>query len=97
MIDALVASRIPIQFVGQIATVFYLRSKLKERSTTFRMPLFPLPALVALAGWVFIFVTSGREVILYSFLSLVAGFDRFLLLECGCPEIWSYDRRTTAM
>ena len=30
MIDALVASRIPIQFVGQIVTVFYLRSKWKK-------------------------------------------------------------------
>jgi amino acid transporter len=77
VIDALVASRIPIQFVGQIATVIYLRSRPKERSTTFRMPLFPLPALVALAGWVFIFVTSGREVILYSVLSLAAGVVAF--------------------
>ena len=77
VIEALVASRIPIQFVGQIATVFYLRSKLKERSTTFRMPLFPLPALVALAGWVFIFVTSGRAVIVYSILSLLAGVIAF--------------------
>ena len=45
MIDALVASRIPIQFVGQIATVFYLRSRSNgPPRPTFRMPLFPLPA-----------------------------------------------------
>jgi amino acid transporter len=77
VIDALVASRIPIQFVGQIVTVFYLRSRFKEKRGTFRMPLFPLPALIALAGWVFIFVTSERGVIVYSTLSLLAGIVAF--------------------
>jgi amino acid transporter len=87
VIDALVASRIPIQFVGQIATVFYLRSKLKERSTTFRMPLFPLPAVIALAGWVFIFVTSGRAVIFYSILSLVAGVVAFYFWDVAARNL----------
>ena len=55
VIDALVASRIPIQFVGQIVTVFYLRLQWKERPATFRMPFSRFPALIALAGWLFIF------------------------------------------
>ncbi len=87
VIDALVASRIPIQFVGQIATVFYLRSRIKGPSTTFRMPLFPLPAIIALAGWVFIFVTSGREVILYSILSLVAGVIAFYFWDVAARKL----------
>jgi amino acid transporter len=93
VIDALVASRIPIQFVGQIATVFYLRSRLKTRSTTFRMPLFPLPAIVALAGWVFIFVTSGRAVILYSILSLSAGVIAFYFWDVAARKL---ERRSAA-
>jgi amino acid transporter len=81
VIDALVAARIPIQFVAQIATVFYLRSKWKERPKTFLMPLFPLPALVALAGWLFVFWTSKPIVILYSLGSLAAGVAAFLIWD----------------
>jgi amino acid transporter len=81
VIDALVAARIPIQFVGQIITVFYLRSKWKERPTTFLMPLFPLPAVVALAGWLFVFGTSKPVVILYSLGSLGAGVVAFFIWD----------------
>ena len=81
VIDALVAARIPIQFVAQIATVFYLRSKWKGRPSTFLMPLYPLPAAVALVGWLFVFATSKRLVILYSLGSLVAGVVAFLIWD----------------
>ncbi len=81
VIEALVAARIPIQFVGQIATVFYLRSKWKGRPATFLMPLFPLPALFALAGWLFVFWTSKPVVILYSLGSLAAGVAAFFIWD----------------
>ena len=81
VIDALVAARIPIQFVAQIATVLYLRSKWKDRPSTFLMPLYPLPAAVALVGWLFVFATSKRLVILYSLGSLVAGVVAFLIWD----------------
>jgi amino acid transporter len=83
VIDALVASRIPIQFVGQIVTVFYLRSQWKARPTTFLMPFFPVPAFVALAGWLFVFGTSERLVIIYSLGSLAAGVIAFLSWEAA--------------
>jgi amino acid transporter len=89
VIDALVVSRIPIQFIGQIATVFYLRSRLKDRPATFRMPFFPLPALIALAGWSFIFVTSEPVVILYSLLSLVAGIVAFCFWDVAARRLES--------
>ena len=86
VIDALVASRIPIQFVGQIVTVFYLRSRWKNRPTTFLMPFFPLPALIALAGWLFVFGTSERMVIVYSLGSLAAGVIAFLIWEAAARK-----------
>jgi amino acid transporter len=83
VIEALVAARIPIQFIGQIATVFYLRSKWTEnaRPATFLMPFFPLPALLALAGWLFVFGTSKPAVILYSLASLAAGVAAFFVWD----------------
>ena len=81
MIAALLTSRILIQFVGQIATIFYLRSKSTGPAASFNMPLFPLPALVSLAGWLFIFVTSEMFVLLYGVLSLVLGAAAFFVWD----------------
>jgi hypothetical protein len=67
--------------------VFYLRSKWKERPATFLMPLFPLPALVALAGWLFVFGTSKPLVILYSLGSLVAGVVAFLIWDSAARRL----------
>ncbi|GIW87312.1 MAG: amino acid permease [Isosphaeraceae bacterium] len=74
VIEALLTSRILIQFVGQIATVFFIRSRPELRSRlSFRMPLFPVPALIALAGWMFVFGTTRLETIAYGVASLAAG------------------------
>jgi amino acid transporter len=74
VIEALLTSRILIQFVAQIATVFYLRTRPDLLAKLrFRMWFFPLPALVALAGWLFVFGTSRPEIIIYGVGSLAAG------------------------
>jgi amino acid transporter len=85
VIAALLASRILIQFVGQIATVIYLRARSTARVLTYRMPLFPLPAVVALAGWLYVFSTSGQRVLVYSVGTLVAGVVAFLVWEFAWP------------
>ncbi len=87
VIAALLASRILIQFVGQIATVVYLRATGKASLLTYRMPLFPLPVMIALVGWLFVFWTSKGAVLLYAFGSLAVGVVAFL--------IWDQTRRVT--
>jgi amino acid transporter len=81
VIAALLTSRILIQFVGQIATVIYLRAKSVQPRLTYRMPLYPLPALVALAGWLFTFFTSDRLAFRYGIGSLVAGVAAFFVWD----------------
>ncbi len=78
VIAALLTSRILIQFVGQIGTVFYLRTRpeLVER-LRFRMPLFPIPALLSLAGWLYVFSTTSAETLLFGVVSLVCGVAAF--------------------
>ncbi len=88
VISALLTSRILIQFVGQIATVFLLRrnSPDSRRVRPFRMPLFPLPAILALAGWLFIFGTSESVVLIYGIGTFQLGIEAF--------QIWDwYDSR----
>jgi amino acid transporter len=86
VIAALLTSRILIQFVGQIATVFYLRVNATGPARTFRMPFFPLPALFALAGWIFVFSTSELPVLIYGLASLAAGLVAFLVWELVWKE-----------
>ncbi len=89
VITALLTSRILIQFVGQIATVFYLRGTRKSAGLGFRMPLFPVPALVALAGWLFVFSTSDTPVLIYGVASLVAGIAVFLIWDAAVECVGS--------
>jgi amino acid transporter len=82
VIVALLTSRILIQFVGQVATVFYLRTVpgLSAR-LKYRMALFPVPALVALVGWLYVFVTSDEKIILYGVGSLALGLLVFAVWD----------------
>lgn len=79
VIDALITTRILIQFMGQIVAVALLRRDRPELNRPFRIWLYPLPNLVALAGWVFVFSTSGATVILFGLATLLAGVGAFVL------------------
>ncbi len=79
VIDALLASRILIQFVGQVVTVLYLGTRPGyRRNLPFRMVLYPLPALVAMIGWLFIFQSPGWGIMAYGLISMAAGILAFL-------------------
>lgn len=78
VIAALLTSRIVIQFLGQIVTVFRIRNtpELAARMK-FRMPLFPLPAIIAFVGWSAVFLTSEWPALIYGGFSLVLGLLAF--------------------
>jgi amino acid transporter len=80
VIAALIAARILVQFFGQIATVVWLRSKPESRMP-YRMPLYPLPALFACVGWLCVFFTSERQVLIYALGSLLLGWAVFLVWD----------------
>jgi amino acid transporter len=86
VITALVTMRILVQFIGQIGAVMRLRKVRPDAERPFKMWLYPLPALVALLGWIFVFLTSGKLPILYSLLALAVGVIAFL--------IWSRMRKS---
>jgi amino acid transporter len=86
VIEALLTSRILIQFVGQILTVLYIRTRPELAARLpFRMWLFPLPALLALAGWLFVFGTSRPQSMAYGLASLLLGVAIFALWD-GLPR-----------
>ncbi len=83
VIDALVTMRILVQFIGQIGAVIILRRTRPDSARPFKMWLYPLPALLALLGWIFLFVTSGGKQMLYSVLALALGVAAFLIWSKG--------------
>ena len=79
VIDALITTRILVQFVGQIAALTLLRRREPGAERPYRVWLYPLPNLVALAGWTFIFATTDWPVILFGLGTLAGGGVLFLL------------------
>lgn len=55
VINAILACRILVQFLGQNAGLMHYRRTHPERTMPFRMWLYPLPCWIAFAGWSFIF------------------------------------------
>ena len=60
VITLLVVTRILLQFFLQHIGVIWLRLRQPNLERPFRMPLFPLPPLVAIAGFVFILVNRAH-------------------------------------
>ena len=61
LIDALVTTRILVQFIGQIGAVMLLRRYKPDMERPFRIWLYPLPAFMALVGWIFLFWTTNSK------------------------------------
>src|SRR5262249_48441743 len=57
VIAALVVIRILVQFLAQIVGVIVLRVRRPDLARPFRMWLYPLPALLALTGFVYVLIS----------------------------------------
>lgn len=93
VIDALITTRILIQFMGQIVAVALLRRSRPDLERPFRIWLYPLPNLVALAGWIFVFSTSGATVILFGLVTLAVGLGAFAIWTSHTKQ-WPFQPRT---
>jgi amino acid transporter len=82
VIDALLTMRVLVQFVGQIFAVMLLRKRYPSANRPYRIWLYPLPSLVALTGWIFVFATTPWRLGLFGLGTLVAGVVFFV--------VWSY-------
>jgi amino acid transporter len=95
VIDALITTRILVQFIGQIVALTLLRRHAPELPRPFRVWLYPLPNLVALFGWIFLFATSGRDVILFGLGTLLLGVGAFFAWSWR-TRCWPFGSRADA-
>jgi amino acid transporter len=79
VITAILAMRILVQFVGQAVGLMLLRRRNGTASLPFKMPLYPLPVIIAIAVWLLIFYSTGAKFMLSGLTVIVLGVGVFLL------------------
>jgi amino acid transporter len=79
VIGILITTRILEQFIAQCVGVVLLRRLRPELPRPYRMWLYPLPAGLALVGWLYIYLTSGGLAIGVGLGTLLAGMLIFLV------------------
>jgi amino acid transporter len=77
VINVLTAGIVLVQGVGGTIAVMLLRRRTEP--APFCLPLFPLPALVALVAWLFLFWSSGAIAMLFGVITLAIGAAIFLV------------------
>jgi amino acid transporter len=89
LVSWLIQVQILLQFVWQCAAVMLLRRYRPDIPKPFKMWLYPLPALISLAMWLYIFVSAPAAGIIFSvaFLALaVAAYFIFQRRAIVAPE-----------
>jgi amino acid transporter len=79
VIDALLITRILVQFIGQIFAIFTLRRRAPDMQRPYRIWLYPLPCFIALVGWLFAFGTADVKLIQFGLGTLLAGAVLFVI------------------
>ncbi len=79
VINALTTGMVLIQSITQIAALAVVRSR-KTRAP-FRMWLFPIPALIALVAWCYIFWSAGTVAIVFGVGTLAIGALVFMIRQ----------------
>jgi amino acid transporter len=83
LVSWLLQVQILLQFIWQCAAVILLRRYRGDINKPFKMWLYPLPALVSLAMWSYIFLSAPRAGILFSVAFLATAVAAYVLFERG--------------
>jgi amino acid transporter len=87
IINALTTGSVLIQSIAQIVALFVVRRQ--GLRAPYSMWLFPLPAIFALGGWLFVFEQSGSAAIVYGLATLAAGLAVFLVWAAR-TRVWPF-------
>ena len=79
VIRAILAMRCLIQFAGQAVGLLMLHRRWKAERWPFHMLFYPVPVILAITGWIAIFISTGRNPMLSSLAAMVAGILVYLI------------------
>jgi len=80
VIAALMAARILIQFVAQSIAVLLIRKNRPDIERPFKMWLFPLPVIISLTGYLYVFSSLGLIFIAFGLATLAVGVVVYLIM-----------------
>ena len=90
LISVLIVVQAAFQFAAQCIAVMLLRHT-KKFAYPYHMPLYPLPAVIALLGWIFIVASSGTWHIVIGLTLALAGLVAYFLKAIVGRE-WPFER-----
>ena len=92
LLSALMIIQIVFQFIPQIFALFAVRMYRKEIHRPYGMWLYPIPALVALAGWIYVAVTpEQRQYLGTALVLLLLGLGAYLF-RANAAGWWPFVR-----
>ena len=86
VLDTLIATRILVQFAGQIAAVILLRRHQPNLPRPYRIWLYPAPLFLAGVGWTFVYCTLPLSVMLFSVAALIGAVLLYSVWRKGTAE-----------
>jgi len=88
LVSALMIIQIVFQFIPQVFAIFAMRIYRREISLPYKMWLYPLPALVALTGWIFVAITPDqRQYLGTAIILFLAGLGLYFL-RARVMKLW---------
>ncbi|HWU75881.1 MAG TPA: APC family permease [Rhodanobacter sp.] len=79
VISMLLAATIIVQSIAQIAALVVLRKRQPDLRRPYRQWLYPVPCVIALAGWVYVYVSASASALILSGVWIVAGLVVFAI------------------
>src|SRR5580704_3818276 len=78
VLAAVLAMRLIIQFIGQAVGVVLLRRRWPAEKLPFKMWLYPLPVILTILGWIWLFLRTGKAV-WWGLLVIILGLAIYLV------------------
>ena len=79
VINAILAMRILIQFIGQAIGLLLLVKKKGKAHFAWKMPIYPIPAILAIIIWGLVFISTGFNMIIGGLIVIGLGIIAFLI------------------
>jgi amino acid transporter len=91
LISLVIVIQAMVQFLAQCVAVVLLRRRAVDADApSFRMPLYPVPVVVAFLGWLFILISSGLSNILVAFTITLGGLAVFFY-KSRQEQTWPFE------
>jgi len=90
VIKAIIAVRLLVQFISQGVGVMLLRRRWPPERLPFKMWLYPLPAVLAIAGWAALFFYTGWKFALGGILVIALGTVAYMI-QASVRHLWPFE------